>query len=111
VSAQDASFAAGVDLATAVLGTAACTSCAWSTCDPDPFKPRAVAEVVAVRDEPYGLVAGRRYYDGVDVTLRRAVPAGDVRGCCEGGAATTDCAATVAGCPAEVAGNDVGSPT
>ncbi|KAL7535301.1 hypothetical protein ACHAXR_006405 [Thalassiosira sp. AJA248-18] len=66
----------------------------------------AVAKVVMITPDPYGTTTGRRYYNGVDVTINDPVPASDVREYCEAGKVNNDCTETITGFLGEI-GNGV----
>ena len=65
----------------------------------------AKAKVVMVQNTPYGMNIGRRFYNGVDVTINEPIPASDVREYCEPGKVNEDCVETIAGFLGEVQSN------
>lgn len=61
----------------------------------DELSPKC--KVVMIENEPYGLDTGRRWFNGVDVTINDPVPASDVREYCEAGVVNDVCSQTITG--------------
>lgn len=66
-----------------------------------PGKP-PIVKVVMIQPEPYGLDKGRRFYNGVDVTINDPVPKSDIREVCDAGVVSNECAESIAGFLGEV---------
>mmetsp|Transcript_15881 Transcript_15881/g.28814 ORF Transcript_15881/g.28814 Transcript_15881/m.28814 type:complete len:508 (-) Transcript_15881:432-1955(-) len=75
---------------------------------PNSDKLTAKCKIVMIENEPYGLDTGRRWYNGVDVTINQPIPASDVREQCDAGTVNDDCTETITGFLGEVSTNKVG---
>ncbi len=65
----------------------------------------AIAKVVLIENEPYGLAKGRRYYNGIDITRNEPIPASDVLKYCDAGLVNNDCAELITDFLGEVQSN------
>ena len=70
--------------------------------EPNADELTAKCKVVMIQPEPYGLDTGRRWYNGVDVTINEPVPASDVRNFCDAGRVNNECTETITGFLGEV---------
>ena len=65
----------------------------------------AKAKVVMIQPEPYGLDKGRKYFNGVDITINDPIPAIDIQEFCDAGIVNNDCTQTITGFLGEVQSN------
>lgn len=86
---------AELGLTTAVLG--AVGYAVLGRVSPNTDELTAKAKVVMIAPEPYGLETGRRYYNGVDITIDDPIPSSDVLKNCDAGRVNNDCTATITG--------------
>ena len=66
-------------------------------------------KVVMIQPEPYGMGVGRRYWNGVDVTINDPIPPADVREVCDAGLVTSECAESITGFLGEVSNEQRGA--
>ncbi|KAL9188036.1 hypothetical protein ACHAXT_006414 [Thalassiosira profunda] len=76
--------------------------------EPNSDELTAKCKVVMIQPEPYGLDTGRRWYNGVDVTINEPVPASDVRNFCDAGRVNNECTKTITGFLGEVSDSQNG---
>ena len=74
----------------------------------EPGKPPKV-KLVMIEPEPYGMDKGRRYYNGVDVTINDPILKADIRESCDAGVVSNECAESIAGFIGEVSNERRGS--
>ena len=74
----------------------------------EPGKPPKV-KLVMIEPEPYGMDKGRRYYNGVDITINDPILKADIRESCDAGVVTNECAESIAGFIGEVSNERRGS--
>jgi len=93
-------FIAEVTAVAAVLGATLVAVSGEVEGNTDDFSPKC--KIVMIENEPYGLDTGRRWYNGVDITINDPIPASDIREYCEAGKVNDDCTQTITGFLGEV---------
>jgi hypothetical protein len=100
------SFVAEAGATAVVLGGATLAVSGRVEPNTDDLSPKA--KVVMITNEPYGLDTGRRFYNGVDITINDPIPASDVRKYCDAGKVNNDCTDTITGFLGEVSTSNNG---